>query len=63
MEGPDPHMYLPPMILPGDAGPVIALRYSVMLVSSQVSLLSVLPKMQDVLHSILHRGMIWMTAH
>ena len=38
MEGPDPHMYLPPMILPGDAGPVNALGYCDMLASSQALL-------------------------
>ena len=38
MEGPDPHIYLPPMILPGNAGPVNALGYCEMLASSQASL-------------------------
>ena len=56
MEGPDPHMYLPPMILPGDAGPVNALGYCDMLTSSQASLVEHPSQVADVLHSIVYRG-------
>ena len=38
MEGPNPHMYRPPMILPGDAGPLNELGYCDKPASSQASL-------------------------
>ena len=38
MVGPNQHMYLPPIILSGDAGPVNELEYCDMPASSQASL-------------------------
>ena len=57
-------MYFPPMILPGDAGPVNALGYCDMLGSSQASLVEC--PSQDAGSVAQHRPprhMIWTTTH